>query len=102
MRAFGPCGPLRPQEPSLPPLRPTGAPQTPEDLRNHLSLFMMRTGVAPVWQLRHSIKAKEVVMPLTPRLLSDDMIGLKQAAIAGLGVVALPGYVCREEVRSEY
>jgi DNA-binding transcriptional LysR family regulator len=78
----------------------TEAPQTPQDLRNHPSLFMMRTGVAPVWQLRHSIKAKEVVMSLTPRLLSDDMIGLKQAAIAGLGVVALPGYVCREEVRS--
>ena len=39
-------------------------------------------------------------MPLAPRLLSDDMIRLKQAAIAGLGVVALPGYVCRDEVRS--
>jgi DNA-binding transcriptional LysR family regulator len=78
----------------------TEAPQTPQDLRNHPSLFMMRTGVAPVWRLRHSIKAKEVAIPLTPRLLSDDMIGLKQAAIAGLGVVALPGYVCREEVRA--
>lgn len=61
---------------------------------------MMRTGLAPVWRLHHSSKAKEVVIPLTPRLLSDDMIGLKQAAIAGLGVVALPGYVCRDEVRS--
>ena len=40
------------------------------------------------------------MMRLTPRLLSDDMIALKQAAIAGLGVVALPGYVCREDVRS--
>jgi DNA-binding transcriptional LysR family regulator len=39
-------------------------------------------------------------MPLKPRLLSDDMIILKQAAIKGLGVVALPGYVCRAEVRS--
>jgi DNA-binding transcriptional LysR family regulator len=38
-------------------------------------------------------------MPLTPRLLCDDMIALKRAAIAGLGVVALPGYVCREDVR---
>ena len=76
-------------------------PHTPQDLRGHPSLFMMRTGVAPVWRLRHASKAKEeVVMPLTPRLLSDDMIGLKQAAIAGLGVVALPGYVCRDEVRS--
>ena len=39
-------------------------------------------------------------MPLTPRLLSDDMTALKQGAIAGLGIVALPGYVCREDVRS--
>ena len=77
------------------------APQTPADLQKHPSLFMMRTGVAPVWRLRHESKPKdEVVMRLTPRLLSDDMITLKQAAIAGLGVVALPGYVCREDVRS--
>ena len=76
-------------------------PKTPEDLRSHSSMFMMRTGVAPVWRLRRASKAKdEMVIPLTPRLLCDDMIALKQAAIAGLGIVALPGYVCREEVRS--
>jgi DNA-binding transcriptional LysR family regulator len=52
------------------------APQTPQDLQKRPSLFMMREGVPPVWRLRHSSKAKnEVVMPLTPRLLSDDMIG---------------------------
>lgn len=51
------------------------APQTPKDLRSHPSLFMMRTGVAPVWRLRHSSDAKdEAVIPLTPRLLCDDMI----------------------------
>jgi DNA-binding transcriptional LysR family regulator len=78
-----------------------GVPQTPKDLRHHPSLFMMRTGVAPVWRLRHSSKAKdEAVIRLTPRLMSDDMIGLKRAAIVGLGIVALPGYVCREDVRS--
>ena len=77
------------------------APKTPEDLRNYPSLFMMRTGVAPAWRLRHSSQTEnEVVMPLTPRLLCDDMIALKQAAIAGLGVVSLPGYICREDVRS--
>jgi DNA-binding transcriptional LysR family regulator len=76
------------------------APKTPEDLRNHPSLFMMRTGVAPVWRLRRSGEVEdEVVIPLTPRHLCDDMIALTQAAIAGLGVVALPGYVCREDVR---
>jgi DNA-binding transcriptional LysR family regulator len=76
------------------------APGTPDDLQDHPALFMMRTGVAHVWRLRHSSKAKEQVMALAPRFVSDDMIGLKQAAIAGLGIVALPGYVCRDEVRS--
>jgi DNA-binding transcriptional LysR family regulator len=74
-------------------------PQSPEDLQDHPSLFMMRTGVAPVWRIRHSSGGKEeVAVRLKPRLLSDDMTGLKQAAIAGLGIVALPGYVCRQEV----
>lgn len=57
--------------------------------------------MAPVWRLRHASQAKdETVIPLTPRLVSDDMVGLQQAAIQGLGVVALPGYVCRPAVRS--
>ncbi|WP_423200478.1 HTH-type transcriptional regulator PgrR [Cupriavidus sp. H19C3] len=78
-----------------------GAPETPQDLQRHASLFMMRGGVAPVWRLRHASQAKdETVIPLTPRLVSDDMVGLQQAAIQGLGVVALPGYVCRPAVRS--
>lgn len=78
-----------------------GAPESPQDLQSHPSLFMMRTGVAPVWRLRHARQARdEVVMPLTPRLLGDEMVGLQQAAIKGLGVVALPGYICRAAVRS--
>ena len=39
-------------------------------------------------------------MPLVPRLLSDDMVSLQKAAIRGLGVVALPGYLCGPAVRS--
>ncbi|MDH7794898.1 MULTISPECIES: LysR substrate-binding domain-containing protein [unclassified Beijerinckia] len=75
--------------------------ETPQDLTKHRSLFMMRTGVAPTWRLRHASEGKdEVIMPLAPRLLSDNMIGLKQAAIAGLGIVSLPGYICRDDVRS--
>jgi DNA-binding transcriptional LysR family regulator len=76
-------------------------PQTPQDLLNHPSLFMTRTGVTATWRLHPSNKRKaEVTVPLAPRLSSDDMVGLKQAAISGLGIVALPGYVCRDEVRS--
>jgi DNA-binding transcriptional LysR family regulator len=76
-------------------------PRTPQDLHKHPSLFMMRTGVVPMWRLRRASKGRaEAVVPLAPRLLSDDMVGLKQAAMAGLGIVALPGYVCRDEMRS--
>ena len=74
---------------------------SPRDLAKHPSLFMMRTGVNPVWRLRRSSgRREEVVVPLTPRLLIDDMLSLKQAAISGLGVVALPSYVCRDDLQS--
>jgi DNA-binding transcriptional LysR family regulator len=43
---------------------------------------------------------REVVVPLTTRLLINDMLSLKDAAVGGLGVVALRGCVCRDEVRS--
>ena len=78
-----------------------GTPETPQELRQHPSLFMMRADVAPAWRLRHAHEViDEVVIPLAPRLLGDDMIGLQQAAIRGLGIVALPAYVCRSAVRS--
>jgi DNA-binding transcriptional LysR family regulator len=73
----------------------------PQELVKHPSLFMMRTGVSPTWRLRRTRgRREEVVVPLTPRLLIDDMLSLKQAAVGGLGIVALPGYVCRDDVRS--
>jgi len=82
-------------------LKARRAPRTPQDLQEHPSLFMMRTGVQPLWRLRHARQQRdEIVMPLTPRLLGDDMVGLQRAAIKGLGVVALPGYICRDAVRS--
>src|SRR6202012_6080769 len=75
------------------------APSTPDDLAHHPTLFMMRTGVAPRWRLRHIYGAQpDVVMPLAPRLVSDDMISLRQAAIEGCGLVALPAYVWRVAV----
>jgi DNA-binding transcriptional LysR family regulator len=78
-----------------------GSLERPQDLAKHPSLFMMRTGVNPVWRIRRTGgRREEIVVPLTPRLVIDDMLSLKQAAIGGLGIVALPGYVCRDAVRS--
>ena len=37
-------------------------------------------------------------VPYAARMRSDDMVSLKQAAATGLGVVALPAYVCAEDV----
>lgn len=82
-------------------LKKNGELERPQDLQDHPSLFMMRSGIDPVWRLRHVRQSKsEAVVPLTPRLLSDDMVGLQQAAIRGLGIVALPGYICRAAVKS--
>jgi DNA-binding transcriptional LysR family regulator len=39
-------------------------------------------------------------VPFAARMRSDDMVILKQAAAAGLGVVALPAYTCIEDVAS--
>ena len=76
-----------------------GAPNHPTDLADRPSLFMMRDKVTPAWRLSHE-DGREVTLSLRPRLLSDDMVALKHAAQRGLGVVALPAYVCREELRS--
>lgn len=78
-----------------------GTPKTPHDLGKHPSLFMRRGGSDPVWRLRHSrLKKDEVIVALEPRMQSNDMVGLQQAAIKGLGIVALPGFVCRSAVQA--
>jgi DNA-binding transcriptional LysR family regulator len=85
-------------------LAANGEPQKPEDLQDHPSLFMTRTGADPVWRLRPARQSRqektESVVPLNPKLLSDDWIGLQEAAVKGLGIVALPGYVCNAAVKS--
>ncbi|MDB5783488.1 LysR substrate-binding domain-containing protein [Caballeronia mineralivorans] len=76
-----------------------GLPLVPEDLAGHETLIMLRHNTPMAWKLRHPVRA-EVVVPLKPRLAGNDMVTLKQAAQDGLGIVALPGYVCNEDVRS--
>jgi DNA-binding transcriptional LysR family regulator len=73
----------------------------PEDLAKHPALFMMQGTAAPEWRLRHARDpSNQVSLPLVSRMASNDMIGLKNAAIAGLGIVALPRCICRADVLS--
>jgi hypothetical protein len=37
---------------------------------------------------------REVTLTLTPRLVSNDLSTLKHAAVNGMGIAALPAYVC--------
>jgi DNA-binding transcriptional LysR family regulator len=74
-----------------------GVPTAPEDLAGHDTLIMMRPGRQPSLRLCHAA-GQEVMIPVEPRLASNDIVMLKQAAIDGLGIVALPAYVCRAEV----
>jgi DNA-binding transcriptional LysR family regulator len=78
-----------------------GSPETPDDLANHAALLMTHGNGGPEWRLRHVRDAcEQVVSPLVPRITSGDMIGLKNAAVGGLGIVALPGCVGYADVRS--
>lgn len=77
----------------------TGDPSHPDELEGHVGL---KAGSAPEsdqWSLRGPNDVRATV-PFTPRLCTDDMSTLKEAAAAGLGIVALPGYVCRHDVES--
>ena len=75
-------------------------PMTPDDLKGHAGLKAGWKPESGTWSLRGPGEARATVH-FKPRLCCDDMLTLKQAAIAGLGIVALPGYVCRADVESE-
>lgn len=86
-------------------LKRTGTPKTPQELKRFPSLFVTRPNATPTWRLRLQAKARkgspgDVVQPAAPRLVSNDMSTLKRAAAEGVGIVALPVYVCRSELRS--
>jgi DNA-binding transcriptional LysR family regulator len=79
-------------------------PQVPQDLEQFPCLAVWKANVMPAWRLRAQSRAlggqSEVILSLTPRLISDDMSTLKRAAVDGLGIVALPAYICKNELRS--
>jgi DNA-binding transcriptional LysR family regulator len=79
-----------------------GRPSTPGDLTEHSALFMFRANVNPAWTLveEGSGKRETAVSQLRPRMIAACITTLKAAACAGLGIVALPAYICRDELRA--
>ena len=74
------------------------APDSPEELARHMTVSMVRNGPLQ-WRLRGP-QGREVDMPIEPRFQSNNMVALKEAACANLGIAALPGYICRAELEN--
>jgi len=74
-----------------------GAIDRPEHLADQPTLALGWQSSRGTWSLE-SYLGERVEIGITPRLKSEDMVTLKEAAMRGLGVVALPAYTCRREV----
>jgi len=79
-------------------LQHSGEPTTPEDVSRHGTLSLLRDGAA-VWNLRDP-EGRTTAISLEPRFRTNNMVSLKEAACANLGIAALPGYICRAELQS--
>lgn len=78
-------------------LEHAGMPMTPEDLAQHAGLKLGWQPELGHWMLKAS-DGTTFSQTYSPRLCSDDMVTLKQAASAGMGIVGLPLYTCRDEL----
>ena len=70
-----------------------GEPETPASLERFPSLSMAIADGRYRWSLRSS-EGRTAVVQHEPSLITDDMVVLRAAAIASIGVVMLPGFVC--------
>jgi len=77
-----------------------GIPMSPDELDGHIGLKLGWQPETGHWLLRDA-NGSTFSKPYQPRLCSEDMVTLKQAASAGLGIVGLPLYTCREELRTK-
>jgi DNA-binding transcriptional LysR family regulator len=70
-----------------------GDPSDISALEGYPSLSMALADGRYRWSLRKA-DGETVVVHHHPRLITDDMLVLREAAIAGIGIVTLPGFVC--------
>ena len=73
-------------------------PRTPADLAGLPALTMSRADGRGQWQLLDQAGHSYSLQIDQPRLMTDDLLVLLEAAMAGLGVAALPVMVCDEAI----
>ena len=75
-----------------------GQLQSPADLHGLPSLDQVRATRNHSWGLHH-VDGKVATVPHTPRLVTDDMSVLRDAAMVGAGVVQLPTIFVSDDVK---
>lgn len=73
--------------------------QSPADLHGLPSLDLVRPSRGHAWELLHA-DGQIATVPHTPRLVTDDMSALRDAAFAGAGVVQLPTIFVWDDVQA--
>lgn len=79
-------------------IRKYGVPATPEDLVHYPVLSLYQPNAERTWRFT-STAGRVVDVTTRARLFTDDMIVLREAAIAGQGVASLPTLLVEEALR---
>lgn len=95
MRVLGYAAQCLVASPTL--LKQHGMPSSPADLVMWPSLGYGLPGEGQVWSLLGP-EGAQAAQHHTPRFMTTDMITLRHAAIAGIGVVQLPAMMVREQL----
>src|SRR5262249_36442300 len=76
---------------------PQGFPTDPAALEGVPGLQLARAGATNAWHL-HADDGRTATVPFRPRLRCNDAPLARHAALAGLGVAALPSPLCRRDL----
>ena len=95
IKNFGPTGVLLVASPTQ--LARQGKPARPRELEQLDTVSMAAVDGRASWNL---LGPGDAVFTLThrPRYVADDLLTLKFAALAGVGICTLPDYMCRDEL----
>ncbi|MBC9034449.1 LysR family transcriptional regulator [Sphingomonas sp. JC676] len=75
-----------------------GMPQSHVDLARFDLLAWGETDMRGLWRLRS--EAGEVAVEFKPRLVCNDLMLLRQSVLSGLGIAALPAFICKHDLAS--
>lgn len=74
-------------------------PQSHVDLARFDLLAWGEIDVRATWRL-HNGDGEEVAVEFKPRLVCNDLMLLRQAVLSGLGIAALPSFICKHDLAS--